>query len=224
MRRILAALILALPAALPVGRADEVGDRDVRRLDAAGCYAQLDRMGVRYARPATEGVEIPVRLRGRIGGIAIEFVGRRRSNEVMDCRVALAIARFAVPLREAGLTRIRHLSAYRGGARHRRTGRPSGHSTGLAVDLRYFDFGADSGSEDEDVFDVLEHWQPRVRGAEPCTLVDGEPERSRLLRSAMCDAVERGLFQVVVTPHHDDHHANHLHVEVVPSVGWTWVR
>lgn len=215
MKRFILASILLLPIA---GRADEVEDRAVRRLDAPACYAQLDAMGVRYGRPDTSGVEIPVRLRGPIAGIAIEFVGRRRSNEVMDCRAVIAIARFAQPLREAGLTRIRHLSAYRGGARHRRTGRPSGHATGLAVDLRFFDFGED------DTFDVLEHWQPRARGAEPCALVEGEPERSRLIRSTLCNAIERGLFQVVVTPHHDDHHANHLHVEVVPSVGWTWVR
>lgn len=217
MRRLIPILILLLPVSSEAAGQAEVGDREVRRLDADACYAQLDRLHVRYGRPETSGVAIPVRLRGAISGIEIEFVGRRRSNEVMDCRVVLAIARFAQPLREAGLTRIRHLSAYRGGARHRRTGRPSGHATGLAVDLRYFEFG-------DDVFDVLEHWQPRVRGAEPCALVDEEPERSRLIRTTLCSAIEAGLFQVVVTPHHDDHHANHLHVEVVPSVPWTWVR
>jgi hypothetical protein len=29
---------------------------------------------------------------------------------------------------------------------------------------------------------------------------------------------------VVVTPHHDDAHANHVHLEVVPDVPWTWIR
>ncbi len=206
------------PISGPVESQDAIADRQLRRLDADRCYAELSRLGVRYERPETAGVAIPVRLQSAVRAVEIEFVGRRRSNAVIDCRAVLALDRFAEALHEAGLTKMRHLSAYRAGARHRRTGRPSGHASGLAVDLRYFEFG------DDEVFDVLEHWQPRTRGSEPCAMVDGEAPRSRLIRTTLCRAIERGLFQVVVTPHHDDHHANHLHVEVVPDVPWTWVR
>ena len=40
----------------------------------------------------------------------------------------------------------------------------------------------------------------------------------------MCDAVERDLFQVVITPHHDRAHQNHVHLELVPEVDWSYVH
>jgi hypothetical protein len=44
------------------------------------------------------------------------------------------------------------------------------------------------------------------------------------MRGVVCDAVARGLFDVVLTPHHDDAHGNHVHLEVKPDVNWTYVR
>lgn len=191
--------------------------RAIAGLDAASCYGHLDALGVRYARPTAPGVEQPVRLEGPVAGLEIAFVGRRAAHEVMDCRLVLALAGWASRLRAAGVRRLRHLSAYRGGARHRRTGRPSGHAAGLAIDLRYFEGEGMS-------FDVLDDWQPRTRGADPCVRPEGEAAPSRGIRDAVCEAVQEGLFQVVVTPHHDAAHANHVHVEVVPGVPWTWIH
>jgi hypothetical protein len=40
----------------------------------------------------------------------------------------------------------------------------------------------------------------------------------------VCQAVENSLFQVVLTPHHDRAHENHVHLELKPEVSWTYVR
>ncbi|MEM9070044.1 MAG: extensin family protein [Myxococcota bacterium] len=208
--------ILVCPDAAPFSQASADEPRRPSTLSQADCYAALDRAGIDYERPETSGVAFPVRLRGPVGGVEIQFEGRRAQHRIMDCRLVVALSRWAPRLREAGVARIRHLSAYRARARHRRTGRPSGHASGLAIDLRFFD--------GEGSFDVLEHWQPRTRGAAPCERPDAEDERSRKIRELVCEAIDQDLFQVVVTPHHDDAHANHVHVEVVPGVPWTWVR
>ena len=76
--RLLAVVLLVAVQPNELAGQAEVGDRDVRRLEASACYAQLDALNVRYARPETSGVAIPVRLRGPVSGIAIEFVLRRQ--------------------------------------------------------------------------------------------------------------------------------------------------
>ena len=48
--------------------------------------------------------------------------------------------------------------------------------------------------------------------------------RSARLRRLVCAAVEADLFQVVLTPHYDHAHQNHVHLELVPDVDWSFVR
>ena len=214
------------PAPGPTGRA-------IAELSAAQCRAQLRRLHIPHERSTDERarrvVEVPVVPTGPVGGIELEFEGRRALHRVMDCRLLLAIHAWAPLLRAAGVNRLRHLSAFRPGSVVRSTGRPSGHSRGLAFDPRFFE------REGADPLDVLEDWQPRGRGEPPCgpepeegeewaplpPPAEGE-ESGAILRALVCEAVRRELFQVVVTPHHDDAHANHVHVEVVPGVDWSW--
>lgn len=189
------------------------------RLNEGQCREALSALGVATEDVAQSGsaaaVEQPVIIEA-MGDVPLVFHGRRGVHRIIDCRLALALTVWAPRLKAAGVDNIRHLSAFRPGARHRRTGRPSGHAKALAIDLRYFDLGG------EEPYDILDDWRSRERGAEPCGAElrsEGDP-----IRLALCDAVDAGLFQVVVTPHHDDAHANHLHVEVVPTAGWQWVR
>ncbi|GAB4211580.1 MAG: hypothetical protein OHK0013_33460 [Sandaracinaceae bacterium] len=97
------------------------------------------------------------------------------------------------------------------------TGRVSGHAHALAIDVLTL------VREDGSTFRILDDWLARARGADPCGEFD-EPDEPRRVRRLVCDAVERGLFQVVITPHHDDRHANHLHLEVRPGVDWAVIR
>jgi len=184
----------------------------LRHMTQQQCLAHLARHDVEVSPADAEAVHQPVRVR-EIGGVEVVYEGRRAVNHVMDCRLVAALTEWVPRLRAAGVVRVRHLSAFRPGSRVRGSSRPSGHSRGLAVDLRYFEL------EDGRTLDVLEDWEQRERGADPCAVDDDNP-----IRDAVCAAVARDLFQVVVTPHHDDAHANHVHLEVVPRVPWQWVR
>jgi hypothetical protein len=67
---------------------------------------------------------------------------------------------------------------------------------------------------------VLTDWTSRERGAPPCVHPEGELGPSAVLRRVVCRAIEADLFQVVVSPHHNDAHNNHVHLEVRPEVTW----
>lgn len=173
-------------------------------LGRAGCLERLDAAGVSYRRVALEDVESAIAVES-IGGVEIE--GR------LDCRLASAILAWAPELRARGIRGLRAISIHRPNARVAGSGRISGHAHALAIDL-----GAvrlDDGRE----IDVLNGWTDRARGVDPCASGLEDP-----LRGAICAAIEAELFQIVLTPHHDAAHANHVHLEVVPSVRWSYVR
>jgi hypothetical protein len=163
-------------------------------------------------------VRFPTRLRGPIEGITLATGNKSDAHEILDCRLALAISAWAPRLRASGVKRIEHYSMYRPGARVGGRGKPSGHAHGLALDAARFEL------EDGSVIDVLTDWEERDRGDAPCPTRGHEARPSRVLRSIVCDAIDQALFQVVLTPHHDKAHENHVHLEVRPDVDWTYVR
>lgn len=157
-------------------------------------------------------------LTGPVNGVRFEHSGRREVHSAMDCRLAVALLAWTETLRHYSVTRLVHLSTFRHRARVATTGRPSGHAQALAFDLRFVEF------EDGTRIDVLEDWTERTRGADPCTEPDDEPGPSRVLRRLTCAAGAQDLFQVIITPHHNDAHANHVHVEIRPDVTWRFFR
>lgn len=178
------------------------------------CYALLDRASVRYERveSATPGVEQAVRLRGAIRGVTFEGLdGNNKVNAVLDCRLALALVDWAPELRRAGVRKVDYYSMYRPGARVNGNGAVSGHAYGLAIDAARFEL--DSGV----VLDILSDWEGRKLGEPPCPLRRDEASGSRLLRGVACRAADRNLFQVILTPHYNKAHANHLHLEIKPT-------
>lgn len=202
------------------GAAGGPAGRAIANLDSAGCRELLQRLEV-PARPyqgEAEGVRDPFLLTGRLGGVSFEHHGRREVHAVLDCRLILALRAWAPTLREAGIRGIRHISVYRAGSRVETTGRRSGHAAGLAIDVRYVEL------DDGTTLDVLDAWEDRRRGAMPCDPRPDEGPPGSLLRSVVCAAVAADLFQTTVTPHHNAAHANHVHLELVPGVDWTWAR
>jgi hypothetical protein len=193
---------------------------DPASLEPTACFALLDAHGVRYRRArGDDGADGYITLEGPIAGITIEFVGRNAVHARMDCRVAEAILAWAPDLRALGVHRLRHLSIFRPGAVVQTTGRPSGHAGALAMDVRYFDF------DDGRTLDVLADWGDRTHDADPCPAeLYAERDPSPEIRALVCAAVERGLFRTVITPHHDDPHQNHVHLEVVPGVDWRFIH
>ena len=207
----------ALDPAIPHGRA-------VSRLTAAQCGALLHTLGVAYEDASAEGgavgaVEQPIRLLGPLGELDVRPHGgdARSIHAILDCRLAVALYAWAPTLRAAGFTGIEHVSVFRPGARVARSGHVSGHAHALAIDaLRFV-------RPDGTTFSVLDDWVARERGADPCGRYD-EPDEARALREAICAGAAAEIFEVIVTPHHDDLHANHVHLEVVPGVDWTALR
>jgi len=190
-------------------------------LSADDCYAKLQAAGVSFERVDTDaavGVDEPTRLRGPIGGI--DVVGRDKDprHAILDCRLALALLSWSPSLRHAGVKSIEHYSMFRPGAHVGGGRRVSGHAHGLAIDAARF------GMNDGSVLDVLTDWEEREHNAEPCPVRPEEAWPSRVLRTLVCDAIAQNLFQVVITPHHDRAHENHVHLERKPEVSWTYVR
>ncbi len=208
---------VAPAAALPHGRA-------VSALTPSECRAVLDGLGVEVEDASAEGgpvaaVEQPVRLHGPVGGLTVRPHGGdpRSIHAILDCRLVVALYAWGPTLRAAGFVGIEHVSVFRPGARVASSGHPSGHSHGLAIDALLF------VRPDGTTFSVLHDWVARARGADPCASYD-EPAEARALREAICAGAAAELFEVIVTPHHDDAHANHVHLEVVPGVDWTALR
>lgn len=185
------------------------------------CYAALQAEGVAFERVAESealDVDTPARLLGPLRGVEVVGRDRGRTHAILDCRLALALLSWAPALKQAGVVRIEHYSIYRPRARTPRQGRVSGHARGLAIDAARFHM------HNGEVLDVLTDWEDRDRGGAPCPQRPDEPWSSRVLRGVVCDAVENNLFQVVLTPHHDRAHENHVHLEIRPEVDWTYVR
>lgn len=197
----------------PLGRAELA--------EPARCYQALSAAGVAFEPVPAEhasGIAVPTLLRGPLGGVEVVPSDRSMKHALLDCRLALALLAWAPTLRQAGVERIEHYSTYRPGARTRRRGKVSGHARGLAIDAARF------GLAGGEVLDVRTDWEDRERGAPPCPRRPDEGRPSRLLRGVVCAAVEDELFQVVITPHHDRAHADHVHLELRPEVSWIYVR
>jgi hypothetical protein len=185
------------------------------------CYAALRRAGVHFltiARDAAPGVRWPIRLTGPIHGVSFDPLDASAVNEILDCRLAIALLEWSADLNHAGVRRVQYFSMYRPGARIGGDGAVSGHAHGMAIDAARFT--TRRGVE----VDVLEDWEGRRRGQDPCPLRSDESGSSRLLRGVTCAAADRKLFQVVLTPHYNKAHENHVHLELKPEVDWTYVR
>jgi hypothetical protein len=202
--------------ALPAGRA-------LAALTPDACLDALRAQGVAFERVAESealGVTTPIRLRAPIAGIRVAPSNAPDSSPhaVLDCRLALALVAWAPTLRAADVVAVEHYSAFRANARVGGSGPVSGHASGLALDAARLHLA--SG----EVADVLADWGDRTRGDEPCTPRDDEAPRARLLRGVVCAAVAADLFQIVITPHHDAAHQNHVHLELRPGVEWSYVH
>jgi len=202
--------------ALPAGRA-------LAALSPDACLDLLRAQGVAFDRvPDNDapGVTTPIRLRAPIAGIRVAPSNNPENSPhaVLDCRLALAVLAWAPVLRAADVVALEHYSAFRANARVGGSGPVSGHASGLALDAARLHLA------NGEVADVLTDWGDRTRGSEPCTPRDDEAPRARLLRTTVCEAVRADLFQIVITPHHDTAHQNHVHLELRPGVDWSYVH
>lgn len=179
----------------------------------AQCQDALRRGNVPF-RPVPErkaqGVEWPVMLTGAVAGVRVEGDASDPEASYLDCRLGLAILAWAPQLRAQGVVALQHYSMYRHDAVVNGGSKPSGHARGTALDVASFEM------KDGRKLSVLDDWLVRTRGSDPCATYARDSDDGRALRAIVCDAVERALFQTVITPHYNDAHGNHVHLEIGP--------
>ena len=190
------------------------------RDDEAACYAALNDADVSFERIAesrANGVSWPIQLLGPVGGVRIYGGKKDAPTNYLDCRLARALLAWAPLLRAQGVVGLQHYSMYRNGATVGQSNKVSGHASGRAIDVAFFE------TSDGRKLSVLNDWTSRTRGADPCDVSSPKGSAERLMRDLVCKASERELFQMVLTPHYNDAHRNHVHLEIDPRGGGSWV-
>lgn len=194
----------------------------------AACEAELARRGVPFlhAEP-TEGVLAPERFGGPVHGVTIhtgapEAVRLRSPMEVFDCRLMLALDDFAAMAAARGIVEMRHISAYRSKRDNGCTAKYPGkqHCAALAVDIASFRL------RDGTVWSVQKDFAGQI-GAATCGPTARPPAptaASTGLHALVCEAADRGIFNVILTPDHNAEHFNHFHVEVTPDANWMLIQ
>lgn len=190
--------------------------------EGARCYRALRRGNVKFARLArskARGVKYPVRLKGRVGGIAIRGGGKPNApTNYLDCRLVRKLRAWAPILRRNGVVAIDHYSVYRKNAVVAGTRKVSSHASAMAIDVARFHLK--NGTE----VDVLKDWKDKRKGADPCKARPRESRKAKLMRRVVCRAARKNIFHVVITPHYNKAHHNHLHLEIAGHDRSTWMR
>jgi hypothetical protein len=193
-------------------------------LENEQAFGELDRRGIRYRRlpDPVPGVRAPIRLLGPLRGVLIRSVlpePERQSSpyEILDARLALALHDFCLILSHHDVVEVVHFTMYRSPQQSAAHGDhpQTRHPGGLAIDL-----GA-MRKADGTWLSVGPHWEGSI-GAKTCgpgarKLV---PRRARELRSILCEASDQRLFHYMLSPHFDEAHDDHFHLEIKPGVKW----
>jgi hypothetical protein len=207
---------------------DDAPNMRYAALDRDTCEAELERRGVPFVRgEPTDGVLEPERLRGPLRGVAIHTgapiaVRERSSMEIFDCRLVVALDDFAALASARGVVEMNHISAYRPKSAYGCTVKYPGlqHCAALAVDIAVFKLA------DGTVWNVQKDFHGHV-GSPTCgpTAHPTAPTpASTALWGLVCDAADRGIFNVMLTPNYNAEHFNHLHVEITPRARWMLIR
>lgn len=180
----------------------------------AACYAGLRKAGVAFQtvpKSKASGVDWPIKLEGPVGGIDIHGGNPKAKTNYLDCRLAQTLLAWVPELQRAGVVGLQHYSMFREGARVAGTGKVSAHAHGTAIDVAQFELR--DGSE----VSVLDDWTNRGRGENPCQNRATDSQAAHMMRKLVCEASEDNLFQTVITPHYNDAHRNHVHLEIDPA-------
>lgn len=210
---VIVAFVMALAVVVRQPRAARSGVGAVGEVGGGehACFQALRVQTVAFQRLDGDhmpDVRLPIRLQSALAGVEIHGGTVPRITDTLDCRLAGALLRWAPDLRRAGVTQIDHYSMYRRNSRKRRTGHISAHAYGMAIDV------AKLHLHDGSVLSVLDDWGDRRRGANPCAFRLLEDRAARRLRHLVCRAADRQLFNMILTPHYDQDHQNHVHMEL----------
>jgi hypothetical protein len=194
----------------------------IAQLDRKTCLSELARRQIAYRlEEETPGVRTPIRLKGPIG--RIRFItgaldSERLPYEILDCRLVVALDEWTQVLEAHGISEVIFSSGFRPSHKAVADGTDGKrHSGALALDVHALRLR--SGEElvvERDFHGRLETpvCGPDAPPPAPNTL------EARELRSIICSSAEMRVFQSILTPNFDIHHANHFHLEVTPNVRW----
>lgn len=196
----------------------------VANLSNAEAFAELDRRGVPYKREPEplHGVRAPIRLTGPIRGVHIHSVLPEEERattpfEILDARLAIALDELCKLLAVHDIVEVVHFTMYRpAGTTVADPNKPqTRHPGGMAIDL-----GAVK-KKNGDWLAVGPHWSASI-GSKTCGLEARQlkPRRARELISIMCEAADQKIFHYMLSPHFDEHHDDHLHLEIKPGTRW----
>lgn len=163
------------------------------------------------------GVRMPGRLTGPLRGVLVHGTDPRNAEaspyDIIDGRLALSLNDFCELLAESGVVELLHFTILRPVASA--TAPLTRHGGALAIDV-----GAVK-TRDGTWLRVKRDWSPAI-GEQTCgtgaRVIDSESGAK--LRDWVCQARQRGLFHYALTPHFNAAHADHLHLEIKPTVKW----
>lgn len=191
------------------------------QLSQAECEAELAGRHIDFVHETATAVEQPVRLTGPLHGVLFrtdlaDKVRPTSPYEIADCRLVLALDDFAEILSRHDIVEVRHYSIYRPPRSWPEDKPGAQHVGALAIDAGRFIDRAGA------VLDVDRDFHGAI-GAKTCG--DGAGPRPATpaavtLRAILCEAADRRLFNVMLTPNYNRPHKNHFHLEITASVTW----
>lgn len=213
------------------------------RLSAAACRSELIKRNITFTKVTdAPGVLAPVRIPEGVGGVVFHTLVLAKDRptpwEVFDCRLVLALHDFSAILVAHAIDDVVIFSAWRPPPPKWPEGKLARrHPGALAVDVMRLRWnkpvaksegGGSTEAETEAVWiDVRKDFHGRI-GDKTCGPKARPPRRktpeSKTLRAVVCEAAKQRLFTSILTPNHDRHHHDHLHLEVTPHVKWRMVR
>lgn len=197
------------------------------QLSKDACEAELKTRGISFTEEgAAPGVLAPVRLSGPLHGVEFrgDLADKDRTTspyEIADCRLVLALDDFAEILSAHDIVEVRHYSMYRPPAKDWPADKlGTRHNGALAFDAgRFTEKDGTVLIVDKDFHGAIDA-KTCGDGAAPKPVT---PEATRL-RAILCEAVDKRLFNVVLTPNYNKPHHNHFHLEVTAGVKWFLVH
>jgi len=168
------------------------------------CRAELANRKIGYKPARKPGIANAVEITGPLGGITYATYNQPL---VIDCSLAVSLDEAGKYMHELGFDKAFFSNAY-SRRNVRGTDRPSKHGFGLAIDIHWFDAGADSLRVDRD-------YEQGLGDDVDCV---GKPltQGGATLKILQCQLVRSGLFFLVLSPDYDDAHHDHFHLEVKP--------
>jgi hypothetical protein len=179
------------------------------------CLAELRSLDVRFdASPAKRGIATPVRMWVPIHGLRFTYDRQPRQSIVLDCELAVAVARMAGVLSDAGVVEVIDSGAYHYRCTAPATDPPrcsgsqlSSHAFGLGFDIR--ELVAADGAR----YSFLRDWVIDPPSARTCE-VTAIGVKNSFLHRVVCDLFRARLFTTYLTPNYDRYHRDHLHLDV----------